>query len=85
MEEGILKKLPPHHKEAEKGVVGAMMIDMDAALKAMSALGPEDFYLKECAYVFDAVSRVVDQGMTVDPTTVSGKLMEMNASNCYLD
>lgn len=79
MEEAVLKKVPPHHKEAERGVVGAMMIDMDAAVKAMGALNADDFYLKECAYVFDAVKNVVDEGGTVDPTTVSNKLMEMNA------
>ncbi|MCR5474827.1 MAG: replicative DNA helicase [Lachnospiraceae bacterium] len=79
MEEAVLKKVPPHHKEAERGVVGAMMIDMDAAVKAMGALSADDFYLKECAYVFDAVKNVVDEGGTVDPTTVSNKLMEMNA------
>lgn len=79
MEETLLKKLPPHHKEAERGVVGAMMLDKDAAIKAMGELCSDDFYLKECAYVFDAVRLVVDEGATVDPTTISNKLMEMNA------
>ncbi len=71
--------MPPHHKEAERGVVGAMMMNRDAAITAMDSLIADDFYLKECAYVFDAVSSVVDEGATVDPTTVSNRLMEMNA------
>ncbi|MBO4890318.1 MAG: replicative DNA helicase [Lachnospiraceae bacterium] len=79
MDEAALKKLPPHHKESERGVVGGMMLDRDAAIIAMGALSSDDFYLKECAYVFDAVKSVVDEGATVDPTTVSNRLMEMNA------
>ncbi|MCR5673468.1 MAG: replicative DNA helicase [Lachnospiraceae bacterium] len=83
MEETLLKKLPPHHKESERGVVGAMMIDRDAAIIAMDALSSDDFYLKENAYVFDAVRSVIEEGAVVDPTTVSNKLMEMNAPAEY--
>ncbi len=79
MDEAAIKKLPPHHKESERGVVGGMMLDRDAAIIAMGALTSDDFYLKECAYVFDAVKSVVDEGGQVDPTTVSNRLMEMNA------
>ena len=83
MDEATLKKLPPHHRESERGVVGGMLIDRDAAIIAMGALTPEDFYLKECAYVFEAVSQIVDEGATVDPTTVSNRLAEMNAPEEY--
>ncbi len=71
--------MPPHHKEAERGVVGAMMLGRDAAIIAMGALTADDFYLKECAYVFNAVKKVVDDGEEADPTTISNVLMEMNA------
>ncbi len=79
MEEAVIKKMPPHHKESERGVVGAMMLDRDAAIIAMGALTSDDFYLKECAYVFDAVKSVVDEGQQIDPTVISNRLMEMNA------
>ena len=79
MEEATLKKLPPHHKESERGVVGAMMLDKDAAVIAIGSLCSEDFYLKECAYVFDAIKQVVEAGEIIEPTTVSNRLLEMNA------
>ena len=79
MEEAALKKLPPHHRESERGVVGGMMLDKDAAITAISNLTSEDFYLKEYAYVFDAIKQVLDEGGIVEPTTVSNRLMEMNA------
>ncbi len=79
MEEAIIKKMPPHHKESERGVVGAMMMDRDAAIIAMGALTADDFYLKECAYVFNAVKSIVDEGEQIDATVVSNRLMEMNA------
>ncbi len=79
MDESAIKKLPPHHKESERAVVGGMMLDRDAAIIAADSLTSDDFYLKECAYVFDAVKSVVEEGGTVDPTTVSNRLTEMNA------
>ena len=83
MDENVIKKLPPHHAESERGVVGGMMMDRDAAITAMGALCADDFYQKECAYVFEAVKSIVDEGLTIDPTTVSNKLMEMNAPAEY--
>ena len=79
MDEAVIKKMPPHHKESERDVVGAMMLDKDAAIIAMGALTSEDFYMKEFGYVFDAIKSVVDEGAQVDTTTVSNRLMEMNA------
>ncbi len=79
MEESVIKKMPPHHEESERGVVGAMMLDRDAAIIAMGALTADDFYLKQCAYVFEAVKSIVDEGGEIDTTVVSNKLVEMNA------
>ncbi len=79
MDETVLRKIPPHHREAERSVVGAMLLDRAAAIQAIDSLMPEDFYLKECAYVFNAVKAVVEENAIVDPTTVSNKLIEMNA------
>ena len=55
------------------------MMDRDAAIIAMGALTADDFYLKECAYVFNAVKSIVDEGEQIDATVVSNRLMEMNA------
>ena len=59
MEETVIKKMPPHHEESERGVVGAMMLDRDAAIIAMGALTADDFYLKEDRHVEkDAVMNI---------------------------
>ena len=79
MEEAVVKKMPPHHRDSERGVVGAMMLDRDAAIIAMDSLVADDFYLKEFAYVFSAIKAIVEEGAIIDPTTVSNKLLEMNA------
>ena len=83
MDEVLVKKLPPHHKESERGVVGGMLLDRDAAIIAIDSLNPDDFFLKENAYVFEAVRSIVEAGANVDTTTVSNKLMEMDAPPEY--
>ena len=79
MDEALIKKMPPHHKESERGVVGAMMLDRDAAIIALDSLTADDFYIKDNADVFEAVRSVIEEGALVDPTTISNRLMEMNA------
>ncbi len=83
MDEVLVKKLPPHHKESERGVVGGMLLDRDADIIAIDSLNPDDFFLKENAYVFEAVRSIVEAGANVDTTTVSNKLMEMDAPPEY--
>ncbi len=79
MEEGAIRKFPPHHRESERGVVGAMLLDRAAAIQAMDMLVVDDFYVKEFGYVFNAIKAVVEGNLIIDPTTISNKLMEMNA------
>ena len=45
MQEEAIKRIPPHNVEAERAVIGSMIMDADAILAAMEMLSAEDFYL----------------------------------------
>lgn len=38
-----MERIPPHSDEAEKSVLGAIMIDKNALFDVLEALKPEDF------------------------------------------
>ena len=43
MEEALIKRIPPHSLEAEKSVIGSMLMDREAVLTALEILTKEDF------------------------------------------
>lgn len=44
MDEAVFKRIPPHNDEAERAVIGSMMMDQDAVQIASEQLQGEDFY-----------------------------------------
>ena len=44
MQEEAIKRIPPHNVEAERAVIGSMIMDSDAILTASEMLCADDFY-----------------------------------------
>ena len=44
MEEALIKRVLPHSPEAEKSVIGSMLMDREAILTASEILRSDDFY-----------------------------------------
>ncbi len=75
MSTNVLEKLPPQSLDAEMALIGAMLIEEDAAIKAIELVKEEDFYSKVHQIIFDAVRKLVDlQNQNVDIVTVNDKL-----------
>jgi len=70
----ILDKMPPQSVEAETSVIGSMLIDADAAMRAMELLSPESFYSRANAALFGAISSLAGRGQAVDIVTVAEQL-----------
>lgn len=66
--------LPPQALEAEMAVLGSMLIEREAAEKALDALHENDFYLDAHKRVFKAVFALFNAGQAVDLVTVSEEL-----------
>lgn len=79
MEEAAIKRIPPHNVEAERAVIGSMMMDKDAILTASELLTSEDFYQGQYAIVFDAIVDLYRSGVGTDLITLQNKLRELEA------
>jgi len=66
--------LPPQALEAEMAVLGSMLIEREAAEKALDALHENDFYLDAHKKVFRAVFALFNASQAVDLVTVSEEL-----------
>ncbi|SHJ40821.1 replicative DNA helicase [Parasporobacterium paucivorans] len=76
MDEALIKRVLPHSVEAEKSVIGSMMMDEDAVAKASEILVADDFYGRQYGVVFDAMVEMYNQGKPVDLITLNNKLKE---------
>lgn len=71
-----LKKLPPHSDEAEKSVLGAILLENDALVKVVSILAPEDFYQPAHQKIMKRVLDMFDRNERIDLLTLSEALLK---------
>ena len=80
MEENIIKRVPPHSDEAEKSVLGAMLMSHDAIVTATESITAEDFYQRQYGVIFEAMKELYDADIAVDVVTLNDKLKEKELS-----
>lgn len=69
-------KTPPHSIEAERSVLGALMLDQRAWDQIVDRLSEKDFYHKEHRIIFKVIARLVEHDKPIDVLTVSEALKE---------
>ncbi len=75
-EEAVIKRTMPHSLEAEQSVIGAMMVNKEAILRAAEILTQEDFYNQQYGVVFQTMVELNDEGTAVDIVTLQNRLKE---------
>ncbi len=71
-------ELPPHDVEAEKSVIGSLLIDDEAIYKVKSFLPCEAFFTPENQWVYEACLSVCDNGGIIDQITIARELASKN-------
>jgi len=64
----------PWSPEAEQAVLGAMLLDQDAALKAVQILDDTSFYREAHRRIFRAMVQVLDRADVLDPLVLRAEL-----------
>ena len=65
---------PPQDPQAEKSVLGAMMMSKDAISDVVEVLRGSDFYQPRHETIFEAVISLYGRGEPADPITVAAEL-----------
>ncbi|MEK7102625.1 MAG: DnaB-like helicase N-terminal domain-containing protein, partial [Patescibacteria group bacterium] len=72
----IIEKLPPQSLEAERSVLGALLLDKEVFYKIADILQPDDFYKDAHRYVYESVIDLSNKNEVFDILTVSARLEE---------
>ena len=67
-------RVPPQNIEAERSVLGAMLIKKEAITEAQEILQPEDFYRETHKIVFEAMMTLAENNEAVDIVTLTEEL-----------
>src|SRR3989344_2952454 len=69
-------RIPPHSLDAEKSVLGALLIDRDVVVDVIEILRPEMFYSENHGLIFGCVMGLYENRDPIDVVTLSQKLKE---------
>ena len=67
----------PHNLEAEQSVIGALLVDFEAAGGVFQILSPDDFYSPKHARIFAAIQTLYDKHSTVDEVLLGDELARL--------
>ena len=89
MEKEVVSKIPPNDIVAEQAVLGSMLADKDATVKAIEILKPEDFYRDDHKEIYSSMLELYGIGEPIDFLTVRSNLeqrgtLEKVGSDMYL-
>ena len=73
------EKVPPQNVEAEAAVLGAVLLDRDALVKAFEILRPEHFYRETHQRLFAACQELFERNEPVDLITLANELTRRQA------
>lgn len=76
MQEEVIKRIPPYSAEAERAVIGSMIMDSDAIMVALEMLSADDFYQGQYGIIFESLGEMYKSGVGADLVTLQNKLRE---------
>ncbi len=71
-----IQKIPPQNIEAEKSLLGSLMLDKNAIIKVIDTLLPRDFYVENHKKIYEGIVSLFEKGEPVDFLSVSTKIKE---------
>jgi len=81
--------IPPHDTDAEKSVLGSMMLDQPALAECLSILSEDSFYTPKHQKIFRIIKSLSAEGLPADQMSVASRLrdeqeIEMVGGSLYI-
>lgn len=81
--QGRLDRIPPHSEDAERGVLGSMMVDAERAvdLAVEMQIRADSFYIPAHRQIFETIVGLHDMSRPVDLLTVGQRMRDLGTLN----
>jgi len=74
MKNNIVNKIPPQNVEAEKSLLGSILIDGQSIYKIMDTINPSDFYQTSDQIIYQHIITLIEKRQPVDVVTLTDSL-----------
>lgn len=74
-----IERIPPHNDDAEKSVLGAILIDAEAFYKVSGKIKADDFYSNAHKEIYAAMLSLNAKGQPIDVVTIAEELKSRKA------
>ncbi|MBI2062983.1 MAG: replicative DNA helicase [Candidatus Yanofskybacteria bacterium] len=71
-----IDKLPPQNIEAEKSLIGSLLLDKESINKIVDSLEPQDFYSRTHQIIYESMLRLYEKREPIDILSLSNLLEE---------
>ena len=69
-----MDRIPPQNIDAEKSVLGSILLDRDALIEVSGWLLPAHFYEERHISIYETILELFEGGLPIDLVTVSDRL-----------
>jgi len=73
-----IEKIPPQNMEAEKSLLGSILVDKDAMIKIADDITADDFYKNAHTTIYETMAELYGKNEPIDLLTLSARLEEKN-------
>lgn len=85
----MIERIPPHNEEAERSVLGAVMLNKDVLSEVLEEVTADDFYNESHKEIFRAIWELYKENTAVDMLTVCEELkkrksLDMAGGRAYI-
>lgn len=70
----MAERIPPQNVDAERSVLGSMLLDKDAVINVSGWLRPHHFYDDRHAKIYENILYLFENGLPIDVVTISDRL-----------
>ena len=72
-------RIPPHNIEAEKSLLGSLMLNPNAINRVIDTIQPDDFYHENHRIIFEIIASLFEKNYPIDVLSVSSRLKDKNS------
>ncbi len=77
MAQDVIGRIPPQNLDAEKSVLGAILIDSEAIVTVADILTPDSFYVPGHQHMYAAMETLYEKRQPIDVVTLTNQIKKM--------
>lgn len=70
-------RIPPHNEDAERSLLGSILLDRDAIVQIAELTHIDHFYFKKNSVIFEAMLKLYEERSAIDVVTVTDQLKKL--------